>query len=64
AELALSVPSAAQGGLPLSATVTVAGGQVSASYANVDACGGVSATGGVYALGGTASGATQVASAY
>jgi hypothetical protein len=64
AELALSVPGAAQGGLPLSATVTVAGGQVSASYANVDACGGVSATGGVYALGGTANGATQVASAY
>ncbi len=64
AELALSVPSAAQGGLPLSATVTVAGGQVSASYAHVDACGSVSATGGVYALGGTASGATQVASAY
>jgi hypothetical protein len=64
AELALSVPSAAQGGLPLSATVTVAGGQVSASYANVDACAGVSATGGVYALGGAATGATRVASAY
>ena len=64
AELALAVPSAAQGGLPLRATVTVAGGQVSASYANVDACAGVSATGGVYALGGAASGATQLASAY
>jgi hypothetical protein len=64
AELALSVPSAAQGGLPLSATVTVAGGQVAASYANVDACGAVSTTGGTYALGGVTSGATQVASAY
>ena len=64
AELALSVPSAAQGGLPLRATVTVAGGQVSASYADVDACAGVSATDGVYALGGATSGATQLASAY
>ena len=63
-ELALAVPSAAQGGLPLSATVTVAGGQVSASYAHVDACGAVRAAGDGYALGGVASGATQVASAY
>lgn len=59
-ELALSVPSAAQGGLPLSATVTVAGGQVAASYADVDACGAVSTAAGTYALDGTA----QVASAY
>jgi hypothetical protein len=64
AKLALSMPSAAQSGLPLSATVTVAGGQVSASYANVDACAAVSAVGGTYALGGVSSGATQVASAY
>jgi len=63
-ELALSVPSAAQGGLPLSATVTVAGGQVAASYANVDACGAVHMAGGTYALGGVASGGTQLASAY
>lgn len=64
AELALAVPGTAQGGLALRATVTVAGGQVSASYADVDACAGVSATDGVYALGGAASGATQLASAY
>ena len=62
AELPLSVPGAAQGGLALAATVTVAGGQVSASYAS--ACGSVGTTGGTYALGGVASGATQVASAY
>ena len=64
AELALAVPSTAQGGLPLRATVTVADGQVTASYADVDACAGVSATGGVYALDAAASGATQLASAY
>jgi hypothetical protein len=64
AELALSVPSAAQGGLPLTATVTVAGGQVTASYANVDACGAVRMAGGTYALGGVAGGGAQVASAY
>jgi hypothetical protein len=63
-ELALAVTGAAQGGLALSATVTVAGGQVSASYARVDACAAVSAAGGTYALGGAASGPTQVASAY
>ena len=63
-ELALSVPTAAQGGLPLAAAITVAGGQVWASYANVDACKSVTATGDTYALGDAASGATQVASAY
>ena len=63
-ELALAVPGAAQGGLPLAASIAVSGGRVSASYARVDACGAVSSVGGTYALGGVAGGATQVASAY
>lgn len=60
----LSVPSAAQGGLPMAVSITVAGGQVSASYSDLDVCSAVTATAGSYALGAVTSGTTQVASAY
>jgi hypothetical protein len=63
-EVALAVPTAAQGGLRLAAEITVAGGQVSASYADANACGAVAANDGVYALGGATGATTQVASAY
>ena len=63
-EAALVVPDAAQGGLALAAAVTVAGGQVSASYRDLAVCKAVTDTAGVYALGPVNSGATQVASAY
>ena len=62
-EQALAVPTAAQGGLALPAAITVAGGQVSASYAGADACRAVTTTDGTYALDGPAVGPTQVASA-
>jgi hypothetical protein len=63
-ELALAVPGAAQGGLSLPAEITVAGGQVSADYPGVNACGAVAAVDGVYTLGGAIGAMTQVAAAY
>ena len=60
----LAVPSAAQGGLPMAVSITVAGGQVSASYRDLDVCNAVTTTAGTYALDAVTSGATQVASAY
>lgn len=60
----LAVPSAAQGGLPMAVSITVAGGQVSASYRDLDVCNAVTTTAGTYALGAVTSGTTQVASAY
>jgi hypothetical protein len=63
-ETALAVPAAAQGGLPLASTITVAQGQVAASFGGLDACKAVSSTAGVYALDAASSNATQVASAY
>jgi len=60
----LSVPSAAQGGLPMAVSITVAGGQVSASYRDLDVCSAVTTTAGSYALSAVSSGTTQVASAY
>ena len=63
-ETALAVPDAAQGGLPLAVRVSVAGGQVSASYAGLDVCGAVAATAGTYALDAVTGAAAQVASAY
>lgn len=60
-ESALAVPTAAQGGLPLAATITVAQGQVTASFDAVDACQAVSGTAGTYALQAAASGATTQA---
>ncbi len=58
---ALAVPDAAQGGLPLAVAITVAGGQVSASYRDLDVCQAVTNTAGAYALGALNAGATQVA---
>ena len=63
-EIALAVPTAADGGLPLTPTITVSQGQVSASYAGLDACKAVASTAGIYALDAVASSAQQVASAY
>ena len=63
-ETALAVPVAAQGGLPLAPTITVAQGQVSASYGGLDVCGAVSSAAGSYALDFVASSTTQVAQAY
>jgi hypothetical protein len=62
-ETALAVPSAAQGGLPLATAITVADGQVSASYQDLDVCKSVAATGAdTYQLDPVTQGATQVAS--
>jgi len=64
-ETALAVPSVAQGGLPLAATITVAQGQVTASFDALDVCQAVSGTAGTYALNAAGSGATtQVATSY
>jgi hypothetical protein len=64
-ESALAVPTAAQGGVPLAATITVAQGQVTASFDGLDACQAVSGTAGTYALNAAGSGATtQVATTY
>jgi len=63
-ETALAVPDTAQGGLPLAAAITVAGGRLSASYRELDVCKAVTGTAGTYALGPVNAGATQVASAY
>ena len=63
-ETALSVPAAAQGGLPLASAITVAQGQVVASFAGLDVCKAVTSTAGVYALDTASSNTTQVASAY
>ena len=63
-ELALAVPAAAQGGLPLAAEITVAAGQVSAAYPGVDACAGVAVVDGAYTLVGATRATTQVAAAY
>jgi hypothetical protein len=63
-ETALAVPSVAQGGLPLAVRVSVAGGQVAASYAGLDVCGAVASSAGTYALAAVTGGASQVASAY
>jgi hypothetical protein len=61
----LAVPSTSQGGLPMAVSITVAGGQVSASYRDLDVCSAVTTTtAGSYALGAVTSGTTQVASAY
>ena len=63
-EIALAVPTADQGGLPLAPTITVAAGRVSASYRALDVCQAVGASAGTYALGAISNGATQVASAH
>ena len=64
-ETALAVPAAAQGGLPLAATITVAQGQVTASFGGLDACQAISGKAGTYALNAAGSGATtQVATTY
>jgi hypothetical protein len=60
---ALAVPTLAQGGLPMAVSIAVAGGQVAASYRNLDVCQAVTTTSGSYALDAVTSGATQVASA-
>jgi len=62
-ESALSVPSAAQGGLPLAANISVASGQVSASWQGLDVCTAVAANSGTYALDAVTAGSTVVASA-
>ena len=62
-EAALAVPAAAQGGLPMAPTITVAQGQVSASFRGLDVCQAVSSAAGAYALDFVASSSTQVASA-
>ena len=63
-ETALAVPSLAQGGLPLAVHVSVADGQVTASYPGVDVCAAVAASAGTYSLVAVSGGATSVASAY
>ena len=64
-ESALAVPTAAQGGLPLAATITVAQGQVTASFDALDVCQAVSGTAGTYAFNAAGSGATtQVATTH
>ena len=64
-EVALAVPAAAAGGLPLAPTITVAQGQVSASFSGLNVCQAVSGTAGTYALDAvTSSATTQLASAY
>jgi hypothetical protein len=63
-EAALSVPGAAQGGLPLATAITVAGGQVAASWQGLDVCKSVASVApGLYQLDAVTQGATQVASA-
>ncbi len=62
-ETALAVPSVAQGGLPLATAITVADGQVSASYQDLDVCSAVATAGaGGYQLDALTQGTTQVAS--
>ena len=64
-EVALAVPAAAAGGLPLAPTITVAQGQVSASFSGLDVCTAVTGTAGTYALDAVANSATtQLAAAY
>ena len=63
-ETALAVPAAAQGGLPLASAITVAQGQVTASFGALDVCKAVTSAAGVYALDAVSGNATQVASAY
>jgi len=64
-ESPLAVPSAAQGGLPLATTITVAQGRATASFDGLDVCRAVSGTAGTYALNAAGSGATtQVAATY
>ena len=60
----LAVPGAAQGGLPMAVAIDVAGGQVSASYRDLDVCGAVTASATTFALGAIDTGTTQVASAH
>jgi hypothetical protein len=62
-ERALAVPTATQGGLPLAVTITVAQGQVTASFGGLDACQAVTGTAGTYAFQAAASGATTQAAA-
>jgi hypothetical protein len=62
-ETPLAVPGAAQGGLPLDATVSVADGQAAASTQDLDVCDAVATSAGGYALGAVAQGTTRVASA-
>ena len=63
-ETALAVPAASQGGLPLAVAITIAGGQVSASWRNLDVCKAVTGSAGTYALDAVTTVATQVATAY
>jgi len=64
-ESALAVPAAAQGGLPLATTITIAQGQATASFDGLDVCQVVSGTAGTYALNAAGSGATtQVAATH
>lgn len=62
-ETPLAVPSAAQGGLLLASTVTVAQGKGSLSLSGMDVCRAVSGTAGSYAIDAVTSGTTQVANA-
>jgi hypothetical protein len=62
-ETALAVPGAAQGGLPLATAITVADGQVSGSYQDLDVCNAVASAGaGTYQLDAVTQDATHVAS--
>jgi hypothetical protein len=63
-ETPLPVPSAAQGGLPLASTVTVAHGQGSLSLNGMDVCRAVSGAAGSYVLDAVTSDATASASAH
>ena len=63
-ESALAVPSTAQGGLPLAVNISVAAGQVSTSWQDLDVCTAVAANAGTYALDAVTAGSTVVASAY
>jgi hypothetical protein len=60
-ESALSVPSAAQGGLPVALRIDVAAGQATASWQGLDLCSAVTTNSGAYALDAVAGGATLVA---
>jgi len=63
-ESALAVPSTAQGGLPLAVDISVASGQVSTSWQDLDVCTAVAANSGTYALDAVTAGSATVASAY
>ncbi len=63
-ESALAVPGAAQGGLALASTITVAQGQVSASLRGLDVCRAISGAAGSYSINTVSSAASRAASTY